>query len=345
MRFVVFLAVIAAVLLGVSYSVLSGFNHFAKVERDFAGQCTPVTGIAGPEDIQIDPETGRAFISSLDRRNADARGAVHLFDINDPLAGGGWIDMTGGAPEAFKPLGIDYYADGEVKRLFVVNEANMAVELFDIADDGMLTHIETFKERRMTSPNNLVAVGPRSFYVTNDVKPGRNTRFGEFQFLTKAATGEVLYSDGQSWRVAAEGLRFANGITASSDGKRVYVAETAAQTLRIFDRDESSGVLSEVDQVALPAAPDNLTVDSNGDVWVAALPKPLSVPAHGANPKAKAPSEIIRISEGGEAETVYRDDGSELSASTAAARTGGKLLIGALYDEKFLICDLPPPAL
>jgi len=66
------------------------------------------------------------------------------------------------------------------------------------------------------------------------------------------------------------------------------------------------------------------------------------------NPDGRAPSIVLRYadseSRGGEgaggAVQGYADDGAEISASTAAARLGSTLLIGALLERKFLICDL-----
>jgi len=342
MRLAAFFTVLT-VLGGASlYSALRSFHHFDNIEHAFAGHCKPVSGIVGPEDIKIDAVAGRAFISSLDRRNAGARGEIYIFDLADPLGAGGWRDRTGGTPVNFKPLGIDYFNDGDVRRLFVVNEANSSVEVFDIKDDGGLLHLETFTERRLTSPNSVAAVGPRSFYVTNDVKPGRNTRMGGIQFLTRAASGQVFYTDGTVWRIAAEGLRFANGIGVSPDGGSVYVAETSGGAIRFYDRNPANGALRETEMIKLGAAPGNISVDETGALWVGAMPKPLMAPRHGADPDTLAPSQVIRIIPGGAPETIYRDDGAEVSASSAAARLGSKLLIGALYGKKFLICDLPP---
>ncbi len=344
MRFAAFLLFLVLLAGGaITWSLLS-FNHFSEIERSFEGRCTPVAGIAGPEDIQVDARRGRVFISSLNRREEEGRGGIHVFKLSDPLNEAGWRDVTNGQPAGFRPLGIDYFEDGEVRRLFVVNEAAGSVEVFDVAEDGGLIHLETFAERRLTSPNNVVALGPRAFYVTNDVKPGRNTALGDLHFLTRQSSGEVFFVDGDFWRLAAEDLHFANGIEISADGSQLFVAETSARRVRIYDRDAATGVLTEAGAISLPSAPDNLTVDEQGDLWVAALPKPLATPRHKRNPDVPAPSEVIRIDADGHAQTVYRDDGSELSASTAAARLGDLLVIGALYDEKFLICNLPAGA-
>ena len=341
MRLAGFFVVLLLILGALIYGRLQSFQHFAKIEHSFDGKCTPVRGIAGPEDIQIDASRARAFISSLDRRTEGSRGTIHLFDLNNPLNENAWRDQTDGTPEDFQPLGIDYYEDDEVRRLFVVNAANNAVEMFDVNDEGMLTHLESFHERRLNSPNNVVAVGRRSFYVTNDAKPGRSSRLGQIHFLTRVASGQVFYTDGTVWRVVAEGLRFANGIDLSPDKTRLYVAETSGKALRVYERDMDTGDLQLADKIDLKAAPDNIMIDETGSVWVAALPKPLTTPRHGNNAEVLSPSEVIHIGVGGKPRTIYKDDGSELSASTIAARTGRTLLIGALYDEKFLICRLP----
>ncbi len=322
---------------------LQSFNHFARISHQFDGRCVPVSGIAGPEDMAVDHGRGRVFVSSLDRRGDNLRGAIHLVDPADPLAADGWRDMTGGEPKAFRPLGVDYYEDGEVRRLFVVNDVNNAVEIFDVGEDGALLHLETLAERRMTSPNNIAAVGARQFYVTNDVRAGRNTMMGKLHFLVRATNGDVLYYDGVAWRIAATGLRFANGIAVGNDGENVYVAETADKSVKIFSRRAESGMLTPVSRVRTQAAPDNLSVDADGAVWAAGMPKPLALPRHAADAGNRAASAVMRIAEDA-AETVYLDDGGELSAATTAVRLGDDLMIGALYEHKFLLCELPGDA-
>ncbi|MEM8935453.1 MAG: SMP-30/gluconolactonase/LRE family protein [Pseudomonadota bacterium] len=340
MRAAIILASFGFILGVTGFSVLRAFNHFAAIERSFVGSCAPVLGVAGPEDIQFVRAEAKAFISSLDRREKNARGAIHFFDPQNPLDGDGWRDRTGGAPRQFRPLGIDYFDNGDTRRLFVINEANAGVEVFDVTEGGELRHVRTFTERRLTSPNNIVAVGPDSFYVTNDMRSGRSSFLGAMNFLLRSPDGEVFFTDGSVWQIAAQGLRFANGVDVSPDGTLLYVAETTGNAVQVFDRDQETGRIAPRQRIALPVAPDNLNVDSDGAVWIAAHPKPLNLPRH-ASANTLSPSQVIMISPDGAQQTVYMDKGEEISASTVAARLGQTLLIGGLYDAKFLICELP----
>jgi arylesterase/paraoxonase len=323
---------------------LNVFNHFSDVEDRFSGSCTPVSGVAGPEDIETTP-SGRAFLSSLDRRaGGEARGAVYSVLVSDPLDSENWRDRTDGAPQRFRPLGLNYFEHNGVRRLFVVNEAAQAIEIYAVEEGGDLRHLETVSERRLTSPNDIVAVGPRSFYVTNDVEAGRQSLLGKLQFLARMRAGKVYYFDGVSMRVAAEGLRFANGIAINSRGTRVYVAETAGPALRVFDRDADSGMLTLAKVERLPASPDNITMSWDGAVWIGAQPKPLAAPLVRRNPRFVAPSLVLRyVDEEGVAAPmteVFSNRGEAISTSTVAAVAGSRLLIGALLDDKYLICEL-----
>lgn len=322
------------------------FNHFKDVEERFDGSCSPVTGVAGPEDIEISPSLGRALVSSLDRRaGEDARGAIYAVQINDPLDSENWRDRTAGVPEKFRPLGLNYYESGDTRRLFVVNEAAKSVEIFDVSPTGDLTLLETVTERRLTSPNDVIAVGARSFYVSNDLEPGRSSLLGRLQFLSRTPSGKIYYYDGVAMSVAADGLRFANGVALNARGTRFYAAETSGQALRIYDRDPETGMLTLAKIESLPAAPDNLNIAWDGAIWIGAQPKPLSTPLVERNPSLSAPSLVIRyVDQEGVAAPmteVFSSNGGMISTATVAAISGSRLLIGALLDDKYLICDLP----
>lgn len=309
-----------------------------------AEACAPFTGIAGPEDLQIDPVSRRVFVSSSERRaGGQGRGGIYAFALDDPLGGDGWRDRTAGKPAAFDPIGLHYYEDATARRLFVANAALNSVELYDVTTEGDLTHIETFAERRLTSPNDVVAVGPRQFYVTNDVAPGRESLFGRLHYLLRIGSGELLYFDGTAWRSSVRGLRYANGVAVSRDAGRVYVAETAAGAVRIYDRSPSGALVQR--RVARIGAPvENINVGRSGALWIAARPRPLGA-GPWLRPSGRSPSLVYRYEDRDAARTrlapVYADDGLELSASTAADRHGSTLVIGAIEGRRLLICTLP----
>lgn len=310
----------------------------------FAGQCAPMQGVGGAEDLQIDPEKRRAYVSSFSSGSDKPRGAIIAFSVDDPLADDAWSDRTGGEPEVFRPLGLDLYDRDGVRRLFVVNAAAKSVELYDVGDSGALKHLETFVERRMRSPNDVVAVGPRAFYVSNDIEPGRRGVLARLRALIPVGTGSILYFNGVSWRLSAENLRFVNGLGANRDGSRLYVAETGAGALRIYDRDLATGALRLARTVIAGAAIDNINIDATGELWLAAHAYAPGLAL--TEPKAaKLPSLVLRYNDVEGAKTkpigVYSSDGAEISASTAAARIGSTLLIGGLLEKKLLICTLP----
>jgi sugar lactone lactonase YvrE len=70
-----------------------------------------------------------------------------------------------------------------------------------------------------------------------------------------------------------DGLTISNGMGWSPDGTTMYLADSGTGEVAAFDFDPASGALDRrrtLVHVTTPgAAPDGLTVDDNGDVWVA----------------------------------------------------------------------------
>jgi arylesterase/paraoxonase len=315
----------------------------ADIRREpFKGFCTPVSGILGAEDLQIDPLSRRVFITSFDRNagEGEPRGGIFAFSIDDPLSDS-WRDRTGGAPSRFEPVGLSFYEDSEVRRLFVANAAARSVEIYDVDSKGDLSLIETLGERRLTSPNDVVAVGPRAFYVTNDIEPGRDSFLGAAHYFFRAGSGRIMHFDGVSWRVAADGLRFASGIAASLDGKRIYVTETAAAGLNVYDRDLSTGTLSHAVLAPLGAAAGKINIDPTGALWIGAQPKTLLPPSKTASNRGSTVFGYDDLREvRSKPFSIFEDDGRRIAAATAASRLGRTLLISSQADDKFLLCEL-----
>lgn len=333
--------VVLASAAGAGALFLISFLSGADVVREpFKGNCTPVSGIAGPEDAQIDAYSRRAYIASLDRESGEQRGGVFLVSLDDPLSDT-WRDRTGGAPTRLDPVGLSLYEGGGLRRLFVANAASKTVELYEIEDGGDLRYLETFRERRLTSPSDVVGVGPRSFYVSNDVEPGRDSLLGAAHFLFRAGSGRIMHFDGVSWRVAADGLRFAGGLAASFDGLRLYATETAAASLLVYDRDLETGNLTLAKTVPLGAAADNINIDPTGTLWIGAQPKTLLTPS---KKNSAAGSLVFGYDDLREIPSkprlIFTDAGTTIAAATVAARLGRTLLVGSPAGNRFLMCEL-----
>ena len=333
------LAVVAVVVwLGIS------FRQFETITPVGNLDCTPVVGVYGPADIEPIPDSSSAYVSSFDRRGDALRGALLRFDTDNPLDNASWRDRTGGRPAAFEPMGIDLYRlrlpDGNwLNRLFVVNLAGPEVLLYDVDNQGDLVLRERFSDPRLTSPNDVVATGPRSFYVTNDTASGRQSMRGRFDFLLGLRSGMVLQYDGNSWSDVASGLAFPNGLALSEDGETLYLAEMRAKSLARYHRDPETDVLTAMDAVQLDTFPDNLFIDRDGNVIIGTIPQPLSFSAYGRGLKDTAPSSVIRVSESGIVETLFQDPGEVLSAATVGVEVNGHLLIGSRAADRFLMCE------
>ena len=95
----------------------------------------------------------------------------------------------------------------------------------------------------------------------------------------------------------------------------------------------------------LPAAPDNITIAWDGALWIGAQPKPLATTLVEQNAQKSAPSLVIRFVDNREKPStlteIFSSDGGLISTSSVATIAGLRLLVGALFDDKYLICDLP----
>ena len=73
----------------------------------------------------------------------------------------------------------------------------------------------------------------------------------------------------RSVHVVLEDVTISNGLEWSPDGTRAYYADTATRRVDVFDYDMQSGLTNRRTFVEIGGAPDGLTVDSQGGVWVA----------------------------------------------------------------------------
>lgn len=315
---------------------------FTKIEPHFEGKVIEINGFNGAEDITVDKATGLALVSSSRFEENAPKGEIYLLNIKDDAHEP--VSLTDSLPfDDFHPHGISLYQSKEgEKLLFVINHKKSletAIEIFQFTD-STLVHVETIKNDLFVSPNDIVGVGKRQFYLTND-HDEKKSWWRAKKDLLQIPMGNVCYFDGNKASILADGFLYANGINVSQDGKKLFVAATTGKKIVVFDRDIASGKLTENSEIAINGA-DNIEIDESGDLWVGCHPKLLAFLAHSKDHSKLSPSEVIKISLEGEKpaiESIYLNDGRPLSGSSVGAVWRNKMLIGSVFGDKVLLCS------
>lgn len=346
------IAIVLALMSIIMWRFLAAAGYFTAIKKEVTAQCSIVASPPGPEDIEIDRSRGLAFVSASDRRlrnsgATSARGGIYVIDLTAPVEHWQVRPVTAMEPVAFNPHGLSLYQgpDG-MRRLFVVNhptKSTHAIEIFDVADDGTLTLVRSVTDPLLVSPNDVVAVGPESFYATNDHGTSNATK-ASIDDLLLSRNANVVYFDGTTMSPAADLLSFANGINKSADGKTIYVAESLGLSLHIYARDVDTGKLTQKDFTQLGTGLDNIDVLEDGALLIAAHPKITSFISHASDPEELSPSQVLRVEfagegGGGKAGTIYLNLGEEVSGATVAAGWRDLMLIGNAFEPNILVCQ------
>ncbi len=343
-KVILFLLLVIVLLTLKSFYQSGGFK---TIDNHFQGETQKISGFYGTEDITVDQTIGIAFLSSDNRwatslKKKPVKGAIYVLNLNDSILTP--LSKTDDfQQEDFHPHGISFYQTPEGKKmLFVVNhrDSGAFVEIFEYKNDS-LQHKTSVKGSLMISPNDVVGVGENQFYFTND-HDEKLSSSRSIKDLLQIGMGNICYFDGQKIiKTPFEGLKYANGINKSADGKKIYLAETTAKKITIFDRNIETGVLTKSNEIDTGTGVDNIELDTEGSLWVGCHPQMLKFLGHAKDEKAISPSEIIKIKllENGKFEqtTVYMNDGSEISASSVGAVYKDKLLIGPVFQGHIVV--------
>jgi arylesterase/paraoxonase len=302
-------------------------------------------GIAGPEDFDVDADNGWLFISSTERWNL-AKGkktndGIYLLDLKKDTIP--YLLATNYKGE-LHPHGISYFKKGNENYLFVINHKKdvSTVELFKFKNDTLF-HLVTFKGDLMCCPNDLVAVDTDKFYVTNDhgYKNGIMRTMEDYLQLPESY---LLYFNGKAFSKVYDNLNYANGVMVSSDSKTLYLTETISGKVSVLDRNVETGEANLQFEKSLKTGLDNITLDANGNLWIAAHPKLFDFVGHVKDPAHYSPSQVLKLSPKGdddfEVTEVYLNDGTQISGSSVALHYKGKIYIGTVYESKLLIGEL-----
>ena len=335
--------VVVATIGWMMWNLVPASGVFAGLKPKLIDQCRAITIFPGTEDVTIDHELGVAFISADDRRATFA---------GNPVQGGVYVLRLDGSDRVMKaspdsfgefhPHGLSLWRgeDGR-KRLFVINhtlhEGNK-VEIFDVGTGGALLHVDSIAFPEMTSPNDVLGVGPRSFYVTNDrgIKQGFMSQVEAYLTLPLSS---LAYFDGQNGRIAARGLAYANGVNMSADGKSVYATAFLGRQIVVYDRDEATGALTRKKSIRVNTGPDNVEVASDGALWIGGHSRVFDFLKHVKDPSHVSPSHIVRVNpDSGTVEDMLIDTGGTINASSVGAVWDDTLIVGSVFDDHVMVC-------
>ena len=329
---------------------LPGAGITREIEEISWGECEALPSAPGPEDLTIDRELELAFIASDDRRayltSGDApteNGALWTLDVSSPNSEIQAIDVD--IDFVFHPHGISLYQTPEGERyLYVVNHVTTeehTVDVFKWLGDNKASLVERISFPEMISPNDLHVVGKQQFYITNDHGSPRNTVGEKLEAFGRLPFANILFYDAGEVSVAIDGLYYANGVILSPDQSRLFVSETSSRRISEFTRNPDTQNWEYKSSVDVGTLPDNLEFDEQGRLLTGAHPKVFDFLAHSMDADSIAPSEVIRVDinqESPEAEILYLNDGSQISASSVAAVYGNQMLIGGVFDDKIVRC-------
>jgi gluconolactonase len=126
--------------------------------------------------------------------------------------------------------------------------------------DGKIT---TLAQKGLIAPNDLVYAIDGSIYFSDLLPRGATGKSLLYQITRK---GEV--------RVASEECEGPNGVALAGNQQKLYVADSRARNVRVFDIAGDGGLRNGRVFADLksdrPGAPDGLKTDESGNVWVAA---------------------------------------------------------------------------
>jgi len=317
-----------------------------------------VTGekVIGVEDFDYAAATETLFLSAYDRRavaregdagQVSTQGGIYTLNVLD--LGQTEImkvhDITRAykvAGNAFHPHGI--YVDAAGIGLLAINRRGFDPEEFSKNPDLAPVFVnfintgdewafnEIFEPDGVCDPYDVVFQGAGfvvSFIysdVTGACREGGTNTDGAVK----------IYANGVVTPIA-EDLNFPNGLARTRD--YLVVSETRNDMVHFIGLDRSKKPKS----LELPIAPDNLTVDEDGKLYVAGFTNLIDYYFYMKEWLfvGKSPSAVIRIEpqEKYKQTLMFKDDGEMISGATVAQRAGDFLVIGSAWDDNIALCE------
>ena len=297
------------------------------------------TGGQGPEDVVFD-DHGRVLTGV-------AGGEIVAID---PRSGARTtLGSTGG-----RPLGLGYCADGSVlvcdhdRGLVRLTPGGEVETLVDAVDGAPLTFASN------------VAHGPDgTVWLTTSTTRWDLANYAGDMF-EHSGTGRLIRRDpGGTVTTLLDDLQFANGLVLSADGTHLLIAETSGyRILRHWLTGAEAGTTEPL-VANLPGFPDNMSLGSDGLLWVAIaaprnalLDRLLPLPGllrlliwnlpEAIRPKETPIAWVMAFDLDGRVRHDLRSSDCGYGFVTSVAERDGTVVIGSLHGNHVAVVELPP---
>lgn len=307
--------------------------------------CVERAQVTGAEDMEWSPSLKRIVVSADFRPGLGAEnppsGAIYTLD---PASNEAPVRVSPDLPFAFHPHGIALWEEKGGPVLFAINHRpeESTIEIFRWRDKGF-RHEETLRDPLLITPNDLVATGPREFFLSHD--HGSRSHFMQnLEHYLRWGRGYLTRYDGKNFARVANGIFFANGLALDEKKQILYVAAMLEKKVRVYDvKDPAHPVLRH--RILVAAGPDNIKLAEDGSLWIGSHPQLFALKRHSERHQEIAPSLVIRVkdpsSDHAVAEEVMVNAGDQLSATSVALPLGDRLFLGTIYDRRLLSCPRP----
>lgn len=294
----------------------------------------PFTSIAtgpGPEDLALDTTNGmrRVIIPCAERRKEMPRhlNGFYAYDLNSERL----LRLAViGLPKniTLNPHGIDIGPFGGETCLFAVNhedEINRQSILVFALHGDTLQFKDSLIHPLLVSPNDVCTDHRSGLYVSND--SGKRNALLEKLFAQPKSN--VIHFDGTQWRVAASGIKFANGVGVKNG--KLYVTGTQESVLLSFSILEN-GLLGERTDYAVPYGSDNITFSGDKLISTAHLSF-YEFTRHASKASHPSPGLVYAIDlSNGKVDTLFYDNGANISAISTGLWADGHLYVAQVFN-------------
>ncbi|WP_411824372.1 arylesterase [Leptospira sp. 'Mane'] len=324
----------------------------AQVQKKPIEGCSRITGVAGPEDIELVTANGKPniIISSHNRRTMESIGGLFLLDPNAGVKPENVTLIKTNYPENFRPHGISYAKVKGKDTLAVISHtlrevSPHVVEIFE-HDGKNWIHKKTLEDESLTSPNDLFLTESGEIFVSNDHgSPGKKRQL--WDNLIRSERADIAYYDGNKFYSLDKPVLLGNGILIRKEAgvEKLYRSVFWEHSLFVYEiqRDEKGFPnLKYLKKIFLGSGPDNILQDGKGDLWVAGHISTWRFLKHASNRENISPSQIFRIDgKTNEVFEVYANEGEEISASSTGLPFQNRLYISQVFEDFILSCPKP----